>query len=533
MLDVIIRGGQVVDGSTGQLRAADVGFSGDTIARVGMIDEPARSTVDAEGLVVSPGFVDVHTHSDITLLVNPLAESAVRQGVTTQVFPNCGMGLAPALGEAREDVKARTRDFGVEVTWTSVGDYFQTVESAQPSINVVPMVAQGTVRMAVMGYSKDVPSPEQMAEMKAHVEEAMRSGVRGMCSGLRYVPSGYASVAELVELASVVAAYGGVYATHMRSEGDNGDWMAAIDEAIAVGQGSGAPVQISHLKALGTESWGRSAEALRRIEDAIRAGADVACDQYPYEAASSTLFVLFPQWSQEGGVAAFLERLADPAEEERIRSAFDTTLAMRGGPGRMTVSEYAPDTSLQGMTLAKIASRRQTGEFEIAVDLLRASEGRVSMIYHTLQDEDIETIFRHPLVMVASDGSAVAPYGRLGADYYPHPRNYGCFPKILGDFVRQRHLVDLAEAVRKMTSLPAARFGLHDRGQLREGWRADVTVFDPDSVVDHASFEAPRNYPDGIVYVFVNGEMVVDHGEHTERRPGRVLYASPAPAEDA
>jgi N-acyl-D-amino-acid deacylase len=527
MLDVIIRGGRVADGTGRALRRADVAIHDGTITQVGTIDgERARTTIDAKGLVVSPGFVDVHTHSDITILVNPKAESAVRQGVTTHVFPNCGMGLAPAVGDALKDVRERTKPFGIDVDWRTVGDYYRRVENARPSVNVVPMVAQGTVRMAVMGYSKDKPSRAQMAQMRAHVEEAMKSGARGMCSGLRYVPSGYASVDELVELAKVVNKYGGLYATHMRSEGDNGDWFAAIDEALAIGRGSGVPVQISHMKALGSEAWGRSGKALSVVRSAKRSGVDVAVDQYPYAATSSTLFVLFPQWSQEGGVSAFVERLADPVQEEKIRTAFAKTLAMRGGAGRMTVSEYAPDHSIERKTLAEVARLRRASEFVTAVELLRESRGSVSMIYHTLEERDIERIFRQRFVMVASDGSAVAPYGKLAADYYPHPRNYGCFPKVLGDFVRKRKLVKLEDAVRKMTSLPAARFGLEKRGLLRRGWRADVTVFDPKTVADRATFDRPREYPAGIAYVFVNGAMVIERGEHTGARPGKVLFAN-------
>ncbi len=526
MLDVIIRGGRLADGSGRAIVRADVGIKGDSISRIGKIDdENARTTIDAKGLVVAPGFVDVHTHSDITILVSPKAESAVRQGVTTQVFPNCGMGLAPAVGQALEDVEERARPFGIDVDWRTVGDYFRRVEAARPSLNVVPMVAQGTVRMAVMGYSKDPPSRSQMDRMKAHVEEAMQSGARGMCSGLRYVPSGYASIDELVELAKVVKKYGGLYATHMRSEGDNGDWFTAIDEALAIGTGSGVPVQISHMKALGSEAWGKSAKALSRVRAAKRSGVDVMVDQYPYAATSSTLFVLFPQWSQEGGVGAFIERLADPAQEAKIRAAFAKTLAMRGGGSRMTISEYAPDHSLQGRTLAQVAKLKGAPEFETAVSLLQGSQGRVSMIYHTLEQADIERIFRQRFVMVASDGSAVAPYGRLAADYYPHPRNYGCFPRVLGDFVRKKKLVKLEEAVRKMTSLPAARFGLEKRGLLKPGWRADVTIFDPKTVADRATFEQPRAYPAGIAYVLVNGAMVVERGEHTGKRPGKVLFA--------
>ena len=410
--------------------------------------------------------------------------------------------------------------------------YFLRVQAVEPSINVVPMVAQGTVRMAVMGYRDGAPSPEELAAMRAHVAEAMEGGARGMCSGLRYVPSGYATVDELVELAKVVHEHGGVYATHMRSEGDNGEWLDAIDEGLAVGRGSGVRVQLSHLKALGSESWGRSAEAVTRIEEARAAGVDVAADQYPYAATSSTLFVLFPQWSQEGGIGAFLERIGDSERAGKIGAAFETTLAMRGGPSRMTVSEYAPEPSLQGKTLAEIAALKAKSELATAVELLRVSDAHVSMIYHTLEEDDIETIFRQPFVMVASDGSAVAPYGVLASDYYPHPRNYGCFPRVLGDFVRNRKLVDLGEAIRKMTSLPAERFNLDDRGQLRPGWRADITVFDPATVEDRATFAEPRAYPVGIQYVLLNGRLVLDRGEHTGARPGAVLYTDPAGAPD-
>jgi N-acyl-D-amino-acid deacylase len=527
MLDVLIGGGEVADGSGDALRKTDVGINGDTIARVGAIDnENARTIVDATGLVVCPGFIDVHTHSDITILVEPKAESAVRQGVTTHVFPNCGMGLAPAIGEALKDIHERTRQFDIDVTWQTVGEYFRHVQAARPSINVVPLVAQGTVRMAVMGYSNSAPSRSQLETMKAHIEEAMQSGARGMCSGLRYVPSGYASVSELVELATIVKKYGGLYASHIRSEGDNGDWFDAIGEALAIGRGSGVPVQISHLKALGTEVWGKSTKSLSIIKDAIRHGVDVMCDQYPYEATSSTLFVLFPQWCQEGVVNAFLERLADRAQEEKIRAAFEETLHIRGGGSRMSVSEYDPDHSLHGRTLGEVAQLRGSTEYDAAVELLRESGGRVSMIFHTLEDEDIETIFREPFVMVASDGSALAPYGKLASGYYPHPRNYGCFPKVLADFVRKRRLVTLQEAVRKMTALPAARFALEQRGLVRPGYRADITVFDPARVEDRATFERPQDYPDGIRYVFVNGELVVERGDHTGRRPGRVLFAT-------
>jgi N-acyl-D-amino-acid deacylase len=525
MLDFVIRGGLVADGSGQPARRADVGIKDGKISELGDLTRvAAEKTVDAQGLVVSPGFIDVHTHSDVTILVDPKAESAVRQGVTTQAFPNCGSGLAPAVGDARKDVEERARAFGVTVDWSTVGEYYRRVAAARPSINVIPMVAQGTVRMAVMGYSKDKPSRTQLDQMKEHVDEGMQSGARGMCSGLRYVPSGYASVDELVDLAKVVKTYGGLYATHMRSEGDNGDWFESIDEALAIGRGSGVPVQISHMKAMGSEVWGKSDKALAQVDAARSRGVDVTVDQYPYTAARTTLFVLFPQWSQEGGVTAFLERLADQAQLERIRTAFSKTLAMRGGGSRVVISGFAPDPKIQGKTLAQVAEPTGSPEFETAVELLRRSAGRVFAVYHSMEDIDVERIFRQPYVMVASDGSAVATEGRLAAEG-THPRSFGCFPKVLEDLVRKRKLVPLEEAIRKMTTMPAERFGLADRGLLRAGWRADITVFDAERVADRATFERPAAYPEGIEYVFVNGQMVVDRGDHTGQQPGQVLLA--------
>ncbi len=526
MLDLVILGGRIADGSGDPLYTADVGIVGEKIVRVGKLgDDDGHTSIDANRLIVAPGFIDVHTHSDVTILVDPRAESAVRQGVTTQVFPNCGMGLAPAVGGALRDIVERVERFGLEVDWESVGQYFERVRVAGPAINVVPMVAQGTVRMAVMGFSNEVPSPSQLEAMKDHIHEAMRSGARGMCSGLRYVPSGYASERELIELAKVVNEYGGLYASHIRSEGDNGDWFDAIEEALAIGRGAGVPVQISHLKALGADVWGQSQKALSAIEAAREQGVDVMCDQYPYEATSSTLLLLFPQWSQEGGVDALLERATDTRQRANIETSFTRSLHLRGGGSRMTVSEYRPDPSLEGKTLTQIAGQHGACEFDTALELLERSSGHVSMVFHTLEKADIERIFVTSYVMVASDGSAVAPHGKLAADYYPHPRNYGCFPKVLGDFVRDRRLTRIEEAVKKMTSLPSEQFGLDQRGKIQPDWYADLTIFDPDSVADRATFEHPREFPAGIPYVIVNGQVVVEQGTHTGNRPGKVLTA--------
>lgn len=527
MLDLIIRGGTVVDGTGTAGFEADVGVVDDRIARIGQLDGVAcHASIDATGLVVAPGFVDVHTHSDITLLVDPRAESAVRQGVTTQVFPNCGMGLAPAVGVARDDIRQRLERFGIDVSWTTVGEYFSRIEDVSPAVNVVPMVAQGTVRMAVMGMSESEPSDSEMEAMKAHIKDAMLSGARGMCTGLRYVPGGYAREGELIELARVVSEFDGLYASHIRSEGDNGDWFEALKEAIAIGRGAGLPIQVSHVKAVGSDVWGKSDEALDIIREARDSGVDVMGDQYPYEATSSTLFVLFPQWSQEGGVDAFLTRSRSNEHGTAIKDGFHTALRLRGGGSRMTVTEFGPDASVEGLTLSEAAKRLGKDEFDAALELLARSNGQVSMVFHTLERDDVERIFVDPLVMVASDGSAVAPHGLLASDYYPHPRNYGCFPKVLGDFVRERGLASIETAVQKMTSMPASRFKLSERGQVAEGWFADVTVFNPGTVSDKATFTEPRQFPEGILHVVVNGQIVVGDGEHTGATPGKVLYGA-------
>ncbi len=528
MLDLIIRGGEIADGTGQPIFNGDVGIKDGRIIEIGQLEwVDSKAGIDATGLIVSPGFVDVHTHSDITILVDPRAESAVRQGVTTQVFPNCGMGLAPAVDGARDEIEREVGRFGLEVDWESVGDYYERVEASSPAVNVVPMVAQGTVRRAVMGLRTEPPSPSEMEAMKEHVEAAMSSGARGMCSGLRYVPSGYASEHELIELSKVVGRYGGIYVSHIRSEGDNGDWFDALREAIAIGKGAGVPVQVSHLKAVGTDVWGMSQKALDIIHEARDAGVDVMCDQYPYEATSSTLFVLFPQWAQEGGIEQFLARTSDPDHAADIESSFRRALGLRGGGSRMTITEYGPNSSMEGKTLAEAAEELDLNEFAAAKELLEQSSGRVSMVFHTLEREDVERIFADPLVMVASDGSAVAPSGPLAADYYPHPRNYGCFPRVLGEFVRERRLTTLEQAIKKMTSLPASRFRLERRGQIKHGWHADITVFDPAIVADQASFNEPRRFPRGIHHVLVNGRPVVVDDVHTGATPGRLLRREP------
>jgi N-acyl-D-amino-acid deacylase len=523
VFEILILHGTIVDGSGVPGFRADVGVRNGVIQSIGNLSkEDSASRIDAEGMVVAPGFIDVHTHSDVTLLVNPKAESAIRQGVTTQVFPNCGIGTAPAVGEALKDAEEQLRPYGLHVSWRSVGEYFSHLEEQQPSINVVPMVAHGTVRMAVLGNDKREPNANELDKMREHVEEAMRTGARGLCSGLRYAPGGYAHPEELIALCKVVKQFDGIYTSHIRSEGDNGDWLDAINEAILIGEHAGIPVQISHLKGLGKHAWGKSKQALEIIDTARTRGLDVTCDQYPYEASSSSLLLLFPHWAIEGGVDNLFQRLTDNTLSGKIEEEFNNTLEMRGGAEKMTVSLFAPDQSLQGMTLSEVAEKMKKPPFETAKALLKATHGQVQMIFHVINIEDVRRIMSRPDVIVASDGYALANYGPLAIGS-PHPRSYGCFPRVLAQFVREEKLLRVEEAVKKMTYLPASRFRLNDRDLLQKGKAADVVIFDPLRVQDTATFNNPQQYPNGIPYVIVNGKLVIERGEHTGCRPGKIL----------
>ena len=529
MFDILITNGKIVDGLGTASFKADLGIRDGKIESIGDLSEQdSASKIQAEGMIVTPGFIDVHTHSDVTILVNPKAESAVRQGVTTQVFPNCGHGTAPAVGEALKDVESQLAPYGLNVSWRTVGEYFAHVEQQKPSINVVPMVAHGTVRIAVLGYEKRKPTSTELLQMQDHVEEAMKSGARGLCSGLRYVPDGYANADELITLCKVVKLFDGIYTSHIRSEGDNGSWFDAITEAISIGEQANVPVQISHLKALGRHVWGKSGQALQMIDAARTRGLDVACDQYPYGASSSTLLVLFPQWAIDGGIALLFKRLNDSQVAKKIEQEFNETLEMRGGPEKMTISLFSPDRSLQGMTLCEVAEKEKKTPFQTSIDLLQRAEGQVKMIFHVMDMEDVRKIIRREDVMVASDGYALANYGLL-ANGSTHPRSYGCFPRVLAHFVREQRLLTVEQAVKKMTSLPAARFKLHDRGALQEGKAADLVIFDPLRIQDKATFDNPQQYPTGIHYVIVNGEIVVKEGEHTGAGPGRILRRNARP----
>jgi N-acyl-D-amino-acid deacylase len=495
--DVVIRGGLVVDGTGARAYEADVAIKDGRIAAMGRLgDARAATEIDARGRAVAPGFIDVHTHAD-DLAEHPLAEHFARMGVTTVVAGNCG---SSAL---------------------EVAEAFARIQAAGTSINFATLVGHNTVRREVMGTERRAATADELARMEALVARAMADGAVGFSTGLQYVPGTYAGTDEIVALASRAAAYGGLYATHMRNEGT--ELEAAVREAIEVGERAGLPVHISHLKVDAPIRWGASADALRLIEDARDRGVLVTADQYLYDAASSSLGIRFPSWVLEGGQDIIIQRLDDEATWTRIRAEMRELIAERGieDYGFARIASYGADADLNGLTIPEAADRvlgaRDLGaQMELMRRMLRA--GGASMVYQFMSDEDIIRILQHPEVALASD-SGLHVRGRG----VPHPRGYGNNPRALGHYVRERNALPLEEAVRKMTGLPAAIFGFADRGRLVQGAAADLVVFDPAAVADRATYENPHQYPEGISHVLVNGVPVVRDGTHTEARPGQVV----------
>ena len=501
--DLVVVGGLVVDGSGAKPFRSDVAIKGGRIARIGEGRRwHADRSIEARGLVVAPGFIDVHTHAD-DIAEKPLAENFIRMGVTTVVAGNCG-DSALRVREALTAIKAR----GV-------------------APNFATLVGHNTVRQAVMGTERRAPAPDELQKMTGLVAQAMAEGAVGFSTGLQYVPGAYADRAEIVELAKAAGAAGGVYATHMRNEGTRIE--EAVAEAIAVGEAAGCPVEISHLKIDSPNRWGASAMLLGLIDDARKRGVRVRADQYAYTAASAGLSIRFPAWALEGGPEKVKARLDDERTWRQIKGEIKGLLAERGFEDLSwaVVASYKADRSLDGFSIKQIAGRIKgkqdaDAQLEVARDLIRG--GDPQMIYHFMSEDDVTRIMRHPEVAVASDSDVLTP--GVGV---PHPRGYGNNARVLGRYVRELKVIPLEEAVRKMTSLPASQFRFADRGLVKEGYAADLVIFDPETVSDRATFEQPHQFPIGLPYVIVNGTAVVEQGRDTGARPGQVVTVSPAP----
>ncbi len=525
--DLVLRGGWIVDGTGNPRYRGDVALRGDRIAAVGTVDTSrARRTLDVRGMVVAPGFIDMLGWSHIKLLADGRAASKVTQGITTEIT---GEGSSPAPQDAvtiaEDSLENASR--GVVVDWEDFDGFFARLERSGSAINVASFVGAAQVRKLVLGREDRAPTPEELERMVALVDRAMRQGAVGLSAALAYAPGFYAETDEVVALAQAARRHGGIYATHLRDEGPGID--AALDETFAVARSAGIPVEIWHLKREGEAHWHDMPRVLARIDSARAAGLDVTADIYPYVASATDLDAVVPQWAHEGGDSALARRLRDPVERRRIREEIESPPGGNqgfyrgaGGAGGVLVAGTLSDSLhyVQGRTIAEVAAVWGKEPVDAMLDLLIRDDLGTSAIFFSMSEADVRAAMRRSWVSFCTDYGAVAPDGILSDDRV-HPRVYGSFPRILGRYVRDEAVLTLEDAVRKMTSLPAQRVGLFDRGLLRPGLAADVVVFDADVVLDHATFEAPHQFSVGVRHVFVNGTAVLADGRLTEARPGR------------
>jgi dihydroorotase/N-acyl-D-amino-acid deacylase len=538
----LITKGRIVDGTGGPWYRGDIGIVGDTIAAIGTLtNASATVTVDASNLVVAPGFIDLLGQSEFNVLVDGRAASKIYQGVTTEVTGE-GTSIGPVNDRMVHDAAPAATHFGVAQDWRTLGDYFRRLERrSRPAINMASFVGAGSLRNYVIGKDDRPATAQELDAMKQLVAQAMEQGALGVSTSLQYVPDRFASTDEIVELARVAARYGGVYFTHQRSE--SARILESLDEVFQIAERASIPAEIWHLKTAYKANFGRMDEVLRRIEAARARGLDVTADQYPYTRASNGLSSCLPLWVREGGLDKMLARLNDAAQRDRIRRDMDDAAATTwenqwygagGGAGVMISSVLNANLrKYEGMTLAEIGKVTGKDPRDAVMDLVVADRDETSVITSIMDEADVRAALKHPLVGVGTDSGAQAEDGRL-SESKSHPRAWGSFPRILGHYVRDEHLLTLEEAIRKMTSKAATRVHLADRGILRPGMKADITIFDPATIRDVSTFEDPKHYSTGVRHVFVNGRRVLADGAATAERSGRPLRGpgfKPAPGE--
>jgi len=522
--DLIFVGGRVVDGTGAPWFRADVGITGDRIAAVGDLSRAgAKRRIDATHLVVAPGFIDMLGQSEYSVLVDNRAASKITQGITTEITGE-GRAIAPTNARMIADAKDTWTRYGVTPDWTTLAGYWKAFERARPAINLGTFVGAGGVRDLVIGKNDRPATPEELTAMEAAVAQAMEEGAFGLSTSLAYVPDRFASTEEIIALAKVAARYGGTYITHQRDEGSGID--TSLDEVFRIAREAGIPTQIHHLKTAGKRNWGRMPAVLRRIEQARAEGLDVSANQYPWAASSNNLDASLPLWVREGGREKLIARLQDPAIRARLRPDFlKENPDWSDQPGSRILITRVLNPALkgyEGKTLAEIARSEGKDPLDALVDLVIADRANTGRVTFSMGEDDVRAALAHPLVSMCTDSGAKAEDG-IYSQEKSHPRAWGSAPRILGHYVREEELLTLEEAIRKMTSLPASRMGLADRGILRPGMVADVVAFDPSTVRERSTYADPLHYSEGIPYVMVNGQLVVDGGRITDARPGRAL----------
>ena len=521
MFDILIKNGTLYDGAGRRGERLDIGISGDTIAAIGHFSaEQAQRVIDASGMAVTPGFIDSHSHSDLTAIADPLADSKLRQGVTTEIVGNCGTSAAPFHEEIFGGFMADFQDGLMDKpSWRSFADYCDLVETHGTVTNIASLVGHGNIRLLGMGSDEGAATRKQLRGMRGLVTQCMKEGAIGLSTGLIYPPGMYADTAELVECARALRKTHGVYVSHIRSEGDQ--VIEAVREAIEIGRRAEVPVRISHLKVSGQANWSKLDRVFEEIERARNDGIQVTCDRYPYTAGATWLAAVLPDWAQAGGRESILKRLASAAERERIEAELRATYGANDRWRRIMVVSVKGRVGedLEGLMVAEIAELRGAEPASVVLDLLIESDLRAGAITFSMSEENMRRILKKPYVTIGSDAWAVRA---TPGQKYTHPRAYGTFPRVLGRLVRDGTL-SLRDAVHKMTGMAAEAFHLSRRGFLREGCFADIVVFDPERILDLATYEEPHQYPVGIEDVIVNGTVAVDAGNVTGKRGGRVL----------
>jgi N-acyl-D-aspartate/D-glutamate deacylase len=527
--DLIIRNGHIIDGTGSPWYSGDVAVRDGRIAAIGaLVEAKAEKTIDAAGKVVAPGFIDMLGQSDLSILVNPRLPSKIFQGITTEITGE-GSSAAPLNDSIIAADRVSFAHYRITPDWRTFAEYFARLERQGIGINVAHYVGATQVRRMVLGDVDRTPTPVQLEQMRGLVRQAMRDGAVGLSTSLQYPPAPYAKTEELTALAAEAARYGGLYATHMRSESD--EIIPALDEAIRIGREARIPVEIWHLKVAGKRNWGRMPEVVAKIESARRSGVDVAADTYAYPAWFNSLSAMVPPWAHDGGTAKLLERLRDPAARRRIRKDMQTPGSWENnswqeisGPEAILIGAVQNPAlfPLQGKTLAEVAKQKKADPIDALLDLLIEDQGYTSVAVFGMAEKDVVLALKHPWVSINNDSQGTAPDGLLGQEH-PHPRAYGTFPRILRKYVREEKALTLEDAIRKFTSLPAQRMRLGDRGVLKAGMWADVVVFDPDQVRDLATFAKPNQLSEGMSWVLVNGVPVIAEGKETGALPGRVL----------
>ncbi len=528
--DVIIKGGAVYDGTGGEAQRVDLAIKRDRIAGLGDFkDASAKTIVNASGLAVAPGFINMLSWSTESLIQDGRSQSEIRQGVTTEIMGE-GESMGPMNDRVREFMLKQQADIKYDITWKTLTEYLQFLEKRGISCNVASFIGATTIRQNVIGFDDRPPTPQELDQMRELVRKEMEAGALGIGTSLIYPPAFYAKTDELIELCKVAAKYKGKYISHMRSEGNQ--LLEAFDELLRIAREAKIPAEVYHIKAAGQKNWPKLDEFLSQIEAARKEGLNIRANMYTYTAAGTGLDACFPPWTEDGGYEALFKRLRDPATREKIKAEvkidsdkWENLYLGAGSPDKILLAAFKSDKlkSLTGKTLAEVAKMRGKDPIDTAMDLVAEDESRIGTIYYVMSEENVKKELAKPWISFGSDEASQAPEGPF-LKSNPHPRAYGNFARVLGKYVRDEKVITLPEAIRRLSALPASNLGLDHRGFLKEGMFADVVVFDPATIADHATFEKPHQYATDVKHVFVNGVQVIKDGEHTNAKPGRALW---------